>query len=259
MTELFHQGLGYSSLNSARSALSTYITIDGTPVGSHQLMKRFMKGVFNLRPALPKNEVTWDTNCVLRYLKKLSPVRKLSLKELTFKLVMLTALLTGQRCQTLHALKVKDTTVSPNHVKFRVKTLLKQSRPGHHLGELSIKGFAPDRRICIVTTIQEYLRRTSSLRNCDQLLVSYVRPHGPVSKDTISRWVKTVLNFSGVDTTIFSAHSTRAASTTKAKLSHVPLGTILKTAGWSSTNTFATYYDKTVKHSKDFASAIQTM
>ena len=257
MTVLFHKGLGYSSLNSARSALSTFISIDGQSVGSHPLMRRFMKGVFNLRPALPRNEVTWDTNVVLHYLRSLSPVKNLDLKQLTYKLAMLLTLLTGQRCQTVHAVNIHDMTLTDNHIKIRIKTLLKQSRPGHHLAELKIKGYAPDRRICLITVMKEYLVRTSSFRKSQQLFLSYVNPHGPVSKDTVARWVKTVMALSGIDTGIFAAHSTRAAATSNAKMNNVPLSTIMKTAGWSSAGTFATYYDKLSPQGKDFATALQ--
>ena len=48
LTTLFETNLSYSSLNTARSALSTFITVDGIPIGSHPLVVRFLKGVFNL-------------------------------------------------------------------------------------------------------------------------------------------------------------------------------------------------------------------
>ena len=75
LTELFTSGLGYSALNTARSALSTMVSCSGVAVGKHPLIIRFLKGVFQLRPALPRNNVVWDTDTVLQYLKTLSPVR----------------------------------------------------------------------------------------------------------------------------------------------------------------------------------------
>ena len=43
---LFHEGLAYSALNTARSALSSFLGVNDTePVGSHSLVVRFMKGV----------------------------------------------------------------------------------------------------------------------------------------------------------------------------------------------------------------------
>ena len=256
LTTLFHAGLGYSSLNTARSALSTYICCEGVSIGAHPFIKKFMKGVFQLRPALPRNTVTWDTDIVINFLRTLSPVRRLDFKKLTFKFVTLLALLSGQRCQTLHAIKLENIILTENMVKIKIDTLLKQSRPGHHLDELRFKGYAPDRRICIVTVLKEYLQRTRTVRNSDQLFISYASPHGAVSKDTISRWVKTTLFLSGIDTNLFKAHSTRAASTSKAKFKNVPLSSIMQTAGWSGTSTFARYYDKKCEDFK-FANAIQ--
>ena len=62
---LFNRGLSYSTINTARSALSTLIAIGHKPVGSHPFVIRLLKGVFNTRPALPKNVVTWDPEVLL--------------------------------------------------------------------------------------------------------------------------------------------------------------------------------------------------
>ena len=49
-----------------------------------------------------------------------------------------------------------------------------------------------------------------------KLFLSYDRPHKPVSRDTISRWTKETLRRCGIDTKVFTAHSTRSASVFKA-------------------------------------------
>uniref|UniRef100_A0A8W8NGD0 Uncharacterized protein n=1 Tax=Magallana gigas TaxID=29159 RepID=A0A8W8NGD0_MAGGI len=56
---------------------------------------------------------------------------------------------------------------------------------------------------------------------------SYVQPHKEVSRDTIARWIRTVMCAAGVDTTFFKAHSVRAASVSKAKGNFVPVDDIL--------------------------------
>ena len=256
LTEQYNTGMGFSAMNSVRSALSTFISVEGQPMGSHPLVRRFIKGVFNLRPALPKNETVWDTSVVLAYLKKLSPVRNLDFKFLTLKLVMLMALLTGQRAQTLHSIKLNDLIVSKNALKIKVSDLLKHSRPGKHLHLLTIKAYAPDRRLCIITVLYEYLKRTKEIRKHDKLFVGTIKPHGQVAASTISRWIKSVLYYSGIDTRLFSAHSTRGASTSKAMFDHVPITTILNTAGWSREETFATYYNKPITTQGGFSDAI---
>ena len=90
LTELYEQGQQYSSLNTARSALSSVIVLSGdVPAGKHPLVCRFLKGVFQERPALPRYVDTWDVSLVLNYLKAQYPLQELGLKELTLKLAML--------------------------------------------------------------------------------------------------------------------------------------------------------------------------
>jgi CRISPR/Cas system-associated exonuclease Cas4 (RecB family) len=51
--------------------------------------------------------------------------------------------------------------------------------------------------------LKEYLYRTKHLRkDSSKLLISYVKPHKDVSRDTVARWIKTVLHRSGIDTKI---------------------------------------------------------
>ena len=81
----------------------------------------------------------------------------------------------------------------------------------------------------------------------DQLLIGYQKPHKPVSTDTIARWIKNAMGKVGIDTSVYKAHSTRAAATSAAKGKQVPIDTILSAAGWSSESTFARFYDKPIK------------
>ena len=74
--------------------------------------------------------------------------------------------------------------------------------------------------------------------------MSYHKPHNPVSTATIGRWLKEVLKRAGVDIQKFSAHSTRSASVSAAKTLNISVKTILDTAGWSNTETFAKFYDR---------------
>ena len=67
LTTLFEKNLSNSSLNTARSALSTIITVDGMSIGNHPLVVRFLKGVFNLRPPVPRYKEVWDVSIVLRF------------------------------------------------------------------------------------------------------------------------------------------------------------------------------------------------
>ena len=92
LQELCERGLGFSCLNTARSALFSFIVLDGNvTVGNHPLVQRFLKGVFQTRPAFPRYTSTWDSSIVLTYLKTraLHPPKDISLQNLTHKLVVM--------------------------------------------------------------------------------------------------------------------------------------------------------------------------
>ena len=258
LTHLFQNGLGYSAISTARSALGTFINIENIPLGQHPIISRLLKGIYTSRPAIPKTVVVWDCNIVLNYLKKLSPCRKLILPVLTWKLAVLTALLTGQRTQSLHLIDIRNISLSKSKLKIRYGDLLKQSRPGYQLPELTIKSYAPDIRLCLVWILHEYLNRVKPLRgNNYRLFLTTQPPFREASQQTISRWIKNMMVKAGLDMTIFTPHSTRSASTAKARSANIPLSSILKTAGWSRESTFANYYDKPISNEGVFADGVR--
>ena len=243
LSKLYKKGLQYRSLGTARSALSTFLKIcSNTDINNYEELSRFMKGVFLDRPALPRYSTTWSVDQVLEYFKSLE---KLTLLQLSGKLSMLFLLVSAQRCQTLHLIELADIKIENDTVFIAPNHLLKQSRPNKHLEIMVFKAYTKDDRVCIVKTLNEYIERTRGLRNSKKLLISTMKPHKAASKSTVSRWVKMVLLKAGIDPS-FGPHSTRAASTSKAKLGGISLETIMKTAGWSSSSVFAKFYDKPV-------------
>ena len=87
---------------------------------------------------------------------------------------------------------------------------------------------------CVGQCIDSYFERTKEIRGQNsQLLLSFVKPHGPVSTPAISRWIMMVLNLFGIDTKTFGGHSTRTASSSKAKEADVSTKEILKHGFWS--------------------------
>ena len=248
LSELFEKNIGYSAINTARSALSAMgIVCDGFSIGSHPLVVRFMKGVYNLWPVQSRYSKTWDISCVLQYLRKLSPVSKLSLKMLTLKLIMLLALILASRCQSLHLLSIEGMKKGFYFYTLLYSGLLKQSKSGRNNPVAEIGAYPPDRRLCAVFVLKEYLKRTETLRGNNKcLFISHMKPHGPVARDTVSRWLKSVMISAGVDTSVYKPYSIRSAAVSKAKSNSVPVHDILSTAGWSSEKTYAKFYDKPI-------------
>jgi len=206
-----------------------------------------MKGVFTLRPPAPRYEDTWDVSVMLTYLRTLAPVRRLCLKKLTMKLVMLLLLITAQRKQTLILLDVNNLTMKRSSCNFKLSGLVKTSRPGDVKSTLVVKGYAPDRRLCVMFALREYLNRTKLLRkNHSQLFISYQRPCHAITTQTLSRWIMATMADAGINTEVYKPHSTRSASVSRAEARGVPIDTILQKAGWNSSKTFAKYYKKKI-------------
>ena len=143
LQELHDAGLSYSAINIAKSMLSSVFEIihkKEIHVGKEVLNKRFMKGIFHLRPVLPKSIFTWDVKVVLKFLNTLDNTQ-LTLRLLSIKLALLLILTTGQRCQTLHAMNIKNIVIAENSIKIRIGELLKQTKPNQHLAELYIEAY----------------------------------------------------------------------------------------------------------------------
>ena len=111
--------------------------------------------------------------------------------------------------------------------KYRIGDLLEQTRPGTHQAELELVAYPANEKLCVMKCLQEYEKRTKDTRGSDTgLLISYSKPHKRVSKATVSRRVRTTLAKAGINMSLFTSHSTRAASTSKASRVAVPLMTM---------------------------------
>ena len=249
LASLYEKGLGYSAINTARSALSSVLDLPGgNTFGTHPLVTRFLKGVFELKPSLPRYTTIWDVGTVLRYLKTLHSTTALNLKTLTKKLTMLLCLLTGQRCQTLTKLDISLMQALPDKYVFTIGEKLKTTKPGKHLEPIELVAYKQDESLCVVTHITHYLHMTKVLRgqNC-QLLISFIKPRNPVSNSTIGKWVNYILDNAGIGITKFSGNSARPAATSYGTHTGLTLQDILKAGGWSNAQTFVTYYNKPIE------------
>ena len=259
LVSLYKAGLGYSAVNTARSALSSLLILENNKkFGDHPLIVRCMKAIFELKPSLPKYNEIWDVRVVLDYLKTFGASSALPLKELTLKLTMWPCLTTNQRGQTIHKFDINYIQDLNDRYRISVYEKLKQTKPGRHLEPIELLAFPEDKELCVLQHLREYIHRTDPLRkDHSQLLLSYVKPLRPVARDTVSRWVKQVLQSAGIDITKYSAHSCRAASTSNVKVKGLNFAEIMKSAGWPTVSTFTRFYDKPVSNtSANFGSVL---
>lgn len=253
---LFENGASYSTLNIARSALSTkYGNINGVRIGEHHLVSRLMKGAGRLRPPKPKYKMTWDPQLVLTYLKSLGSNVNMPLRDLSKKLTALLALCSGQRVQTLGNIKVSEINTNSQGVRINVEARLKTSKPGM-CTTLEFTNFS-DSDLCVVSCLKEYLDKTKEKRSTEYLLIQTKHPYERSCTQTISNWLREVLKDAGIDNTMFSAHSYRHASTSKAHSLGVPMDTIFKAAGWSkNSETFCRFYKRPFTTMSSYSNAL---
>ncbi|KAJ8937113.1 hypothetical protein NQ314_012025, partial [Rhamnusium bicolor] len=247
--QLSDKAFRYGTFNSFRSALA--LILPGN-VGEDPQIRRFLRGVARLRPQRPKYNFVWDPQKVLIYLTTYMPNEELSLKKLTEKLVTLLALTTSQRMQTLSLSRTKNVIISEEGIQILISDPIKTSGPNSDQPCLKIPYFPKRHELCVASVLLTYIEKTSTLGDMSEefLLLTLRSPHKRASSQTLSRWIKGMLSKVGINTNIFTAYSTRHA--TSAAFRHgVSLELIRKTAGWSEKSkvfiNYITVYCRVVK------------
>lgn len=251
----FEIGASFTVLNTHRSALALLFSFSAD---ESYLIKRFLKGAFRIKPIFPKYKYIWDPSIVLSYIEKQN-TQSLTLPNLTLKLVTLLALTTAQRVQTLTKINIDDIqTQGEERIDIFISEIIKTSAPTRRQPVLSFPFFVEKPELCVATTLLRYLPFRSADKK--QLLLTSQKPFHPATLQTVSRWIKTVLNKSGIDTEVFKSHSTRHASTSAAARAGLPIDTIRQAAGWTEkSQVFNKFYNKPVIDSSSFAKSIVTM
>ena len=245
LTHLHTKGYSHDQLCTARSAVGALSHISN--IGKHPDVKRFFKGLFEMAPVLPRVVSVWNVTRVFDYLRKLPHQNELSLQLCGKKLAILICLLAGgQRSQTVHAIKATDIKVTSEKCFIPIYDPLKQTRRGKHIKPLEFKVYTKEPKLCVVSNLSAYFEKTRSIRSSSPLFISYIKPHKAVSKDTIARWCRDIMEKSGIDITKYTTHSCRSAASSMASTRNVELKKILEACGWSTEQSFAFHYQKTI-------------
>lgn len=250
LTSQYNEGKQYSTLNAYRSTISSiHPEIDGGPIGQHRDIKRLMEGMFNERPPQPKYTETWDVQTVLSHIKTLGPNATMHIRDLAQKLAALIAITAASRASGIQNLSTKHMTDGGNTITFKLSRPTKVTKQGEPLPTIVIHAYDKDRDLDPTECIRAYLHRTKEWRlkeEQDILLLSTIKPHNPVATPTVSNWIKQIMKKAGIDTDVYTAHSTRSASTSKAKQTGLPISDIIHNANWSRATTFHRHYHKQV-------------
>ena len=157
-TELYEKGCQYSSITLARNALASVVTLRGyTTLSDHPVIKRFIKGVYHLRPPKPKYSSIWDADILLRYWEKIEDDSHLNLLEFTKKITILLVLLHGLRISTIATFGINLITMSNGTCISYPSELLKHDRQGRPRDK-NIYKKSENLKLCPIAVTKEYLK-----------------------------------------------------------------------------------------------------
>ena len=204
-----------------------------------------LKGLYNKNPPMPKYCTTWDPDVVLSFFDS-HATSDLSLLDLNRKCVTLVALCSLLRTCEISSILLDSVSFLESRVIFTLGRPLKSQHDGP-LKRISIDAYPDNVSICPVKCIELYIERSAHLRvesNSSSLFLCSTRPHNTASPSTVGRWIKEQLGLAGIDTSTFSAHSTRSAGASKAARSGVDIPAILDQGHWARGSTFARFYHR---------------
>ena len=245
--------LNGSSLNTMRSSLSFFLQYYLPDLGYDITLTRLFKSFYLERPSFPRHNVTWDVGLVLRFLASWHPASSLDMKHLTLKTVMLVALTSCDRAQTIHMLSVEHVHISAHGIEFVVPQVLKTSKRGKPAQVVTCVSWEDD-SLNVCNYVHSYIDRTFKFRlkavrmgleKPTQLFLSH-RTGRPVKRASISRWIREVMGMAGIDSSSFGPGSTRGASASAAARQGASAQQIMEAGSWSTINTFNKYYNRVV-------------
>ena len=246
LSHLYNKGATYSTINSAKVAISYFRNIPPyTTLGDHPMIKKFMKGAFNLRPPVRKTSTVWDVKILFDYFLTLPDNKELNFEMLSYKLLLLLLLLGGQRVNTIFWFHVDEMVLTNVSATFSPSHVIKHSKQGRKTDTFEYTAYH-NTNLCVIDCLTCYVQERNKRVTNDvkKLFITHRKPHKAVSIDTLRRWVKNTLHKAGIYN--FSAHSCRSASTSKAEAIGMSIEEITAKACWKNAQTFYKHYKKDI-------------
>ena len=240
MAELNKTGINQRSIRTYCVAVcSTIETATTKGIGQERFIELTLKTLKVNGNKSYKNKSMWDVQVALEKLRTLSTA---SLYELSQKAAFLLALCTCWRPGSDLARIQLDTVKFMEDGSVEVQAF--DTKEGGTKA-LRLKPF-PDKRICPVEILNQYIKQTVSLRteNSKKLFIS--KKGKDASGDTIRRWIKELFPKLDIDVNKFRPHSTRATASSTLLLNGKKIGDVIRLGNWSSANVFKEYYLRSV-------------
>ena len=148
--------------------------------------------------------------------------------------------MTGHRGQLALALSMdryKDW--DDGSVSFILTHPMKKAKTGDKLLEVKVHKYDTQSKLCVLRTHKAYMERTSLLTKSKMLFVSFISPHGEISRDTVDRWTTHVLRVSGVNVKKYGGHSLRGAVVSAGARLAISSDVLMKYGSWRNERTMA--------------------
>ena len=163
------------------------------------------------------------------------------------KKIVCLMLLSGTRVYTLTHLKVTNIYITDTECTFVFDEVLKHSRPKYYQKLLIFRAYPECPDLCPVKNLLNYLDTRLTRSSDPAIFIFTTKPFKPVLRDPIVRWIKNAVKEANIDTGLFTAHTCRSASTSKAKIAGLNIKAILSSANWTKGNIFQRYYFKEIQ------------
>lgn len=210
------------------------------------LLDDFLAGAKNLAPPPKKQMHIWNAQKPLAWIA--SQLRPSTFVPAVTEALVLLLLATGLRLDDalkLGADVMRESDELGNLTLLRIPFLqLRKCRiNGKETDHVPLPVFQRLPRLCPVAALENYLRVASAFR-CQDATELFISSSGSkVAPATARKWVVELLFRAGIRA---SAGSLRSAATSFAAFSGISVEAILKSAGWSSENTFRTFYSRPI-------------
>ncbi|CEP07322.1 hypothetical protein, partial, partial [Parasitella parasitica] len=231
-----------------------------------QAFSHFAPSTLNgYRSSIASDLETWDTNVLTRYIhQNLSPSATLSLYDLQQKVTLLLCLHTMWRPRSdIGRLQFRDTMLRYSEDQSLVGAILHIRQPKEAQQktiQLGLLEEAEQVELCVVRCLDQFIQQTSKFRQSlptdHTLLLTHLNKPNEITPNSIQPktaavWVQTHMLKAGISKE-YTAHSIRAASSTKAVQQGVSRDKVKQHANWSlNSNTFEKYYYKPVGQEHD--------
>ena len=222
-------------------------------MGKHPKVRELMNAFSSQRPPIQQFQFVWDVDQMLEYLLSLGENSELSFKTLSMKAAMLVALLAFSRQSEISYLSVDRISRTDRSIAFFFDKPIKNSK--RIPKPLVFHRFNDQPRLCPVSTLDHFIRRSSGLRSSNSLFVKLIKPHDGVCPATIGSWIKHLLVKIGVDVNKFQGHSTRSSASSMAAVRGASVKDIMDRGLWKESSTWQSFYNKNIQ---DSPQSIQT-